>query len=116
MPIQPGRGCLYCVDAPSRSAYARPMAQPFLLRERWFDLSALEFEAFLRDYPRALEPRPPLNRKANYREWIDPNIGAWPGNAVAKCWKRGRCLGYQIRLDLVLKVSTQERKNCLWCD
>jgi len=28
------------------------MADPCVLRERWFDVSALEFEAFLRDYPR----------------------------------------------------------------
>jgi len=39
-------------------------------------VSALEFEAFLRDYPRPLEARPPLNQKANYREWVDPSIGA----------------------------------------
>jgi hypothetical protein len=25
------------------------MADPFVLRERWFDVSALEFKAFLRD-------------------------------------------------------------------
>jgi hypothetical protein len=34
----------------------------FVLRERWFDVSALEFEAFLRDYPRPLDARPPLKR------------------------------------------------------
>jgi len=65
---------------------------------------------------RPLEARPSLNQKANYREWIDPSIGAWPGNAVGKCWKRGGCLGYQIRLDLVLKVSAQERCSCQWWD
>lgn len=47
------------------------MAEPFVLRERWFDVSSLEFEAFLRDYPRPLEARRPLNQKANYREWVD---------------------------------------------
>jgi len=26
------------------------MAEPFVLRERWFDVSLPEFEAFLRDY------------------------------------------------------------------
>jgi hypothetical protein len=91
------------------------MAQPFVRRERWFDVSALEFEAFLRDYPRPLEARPPLPQKANYREWVDPSIGAWPANAVGKSWKRGGCLGYQIRLDLVLKVSAQDRRSCPWC-
>jgi len=57
------------------------------------------FEAFLRRYPRPLEARPPLTRKANYREWVDPALGKWPGNAVAKCWTRGGCHGYQVRLD-----------------
>ena len=59
---------------------------------------------------------PPQNQKANFREWVDPSLGAWPGNAVGKSWKRGACLGYQIRLDLVLKVSAQERWSCQWCD
>jgi hypothetical protein len=91
------------------------MAQPFVLRERWFDVSLAEFEAFLRDYPRPLEARPPLRQKANYREWIDPSIGAWPGNAVGKSWRRGSCLGYQIRLDLVLKTSPRDR-SCPSCE
>ena len=92
------------------------MAEPFVLRERWFDVSLAEFEAFLRDYPRPLEPRPPLRQWVNFREWIDPTIGAWPGSAVGKSWMRGGCVGYQIRLDLVLRVSAQDRRNCLWCD
>jgi hypothetical protein len=116
MLIQPGRACLYCVDGPGRAAYARRMPEPFASRERWFDVSLPEFEAFLRDYPRPLEARPPLHQQANYREWVDPALGKWPGNAVGKSWKRGGCLGYQIRLDLVLKVSAQERRSCLWCD
>jgi hypothetical protein len=70
------------------------MPQPFVLRERWFDVSLPEFEAFLRDYPRLLEARPPLHQKANYREWVDPALGKWPGNAVGKSWKRVGCLGY----------------------
>jgi hypothetical protein len=44
-----------------------------------------------------LEARPPLTRKANYREWLDATRGSWPDNAVAKTWIRGRCRGYQIR-------------------
>ena len=104
------------MDVRSASSYAWPMAEPFVLRERWFDVSGAEFDAFLRDYPRPLEARPPLGQKANYREWVDPTIGAWPANAVGKSWKRGGCLGYQIRLDLVLKVSAQERRSCSWCD
>jgi hypothetical protein len=56
-----------------------------------------EFEAFLRTYPRPLEARPPLRRKANYREWVDLTLGEWPAGAVAKSWTRGRSQGYQIR-------------------
>ena len=32
-------------------------------------------------------------------------VAAGPGNAVGKSWKHGGCRGYQIRLDLVRKVS-----------
>jgi hypothetical protein len=103
------------MDAPARAPYARAMSGPFVLRERWFDVSLAEFEAFLRDYPRPLEPRPALRQKANFREWIDPSIGAPPGTAVGKSWRRGACLGYQIRLDLVLKVSAHDRRTCRWC-
>jgi hypothetical protein len=74
------------------------MVEPFTSREHWSDVSALEFEAFLRAYPRPVEARPPLSRKANYREWVDPTLGKWPGNAVAKAWRRGGCQGYQIRV------------------
>ena len=74
------------------------MAQPFEQREQWRDVPREEFERFLREYPRPLEARPPLMRKANYREWVDPTLGNWPGNAVAKAWRRGGCHGYQVRL------------------
>jgi len=93
MLMQPGTGCLYCMDAQVLSLYARRMAEPFVLRERWFDVSLPEVEAFWRDYPRPLETRPPLPQKANYRDWVDPSLGAWPRNAVGKCWRRGACLG-----------------------
>jgi hypothetical protein len=73
------------------------MPEPFEFRENWSDVSLGEFQTFLREYPRPLEARPPLSRKANYREWVDLSLGRWPENAVAKAWKRGRCLGYQIR-------------------
>lgn len=73
------------------------MRQSFQFREHWQDVSREEFEAFLRDYPRPLEVRPLLERKANYREWLDPALGAWPDNAIAKAWKRHGCSGWQIR-------------------
>jgi hypothetical protein len=47
---------------------------------------------------RARWARPPLTRKASYREWGDPALGKSPENAVAKCWTRGRCQGYQVRV------------------
>ena len=61
----------------------------------------MEFDRFLRDYPRPLEPRPPLARRANYREWLDVTLGPWPDNAVAKRWTRARCFGWQVRRDLL---------------
>jgi hypothetical protein len=75
------------------------MAEPFEVREHWRDVSLAEFEAFLRHYPRPLETRPPLSRKANYREWVDLALGHWPENAVAKSWRRAGCHGYQVRQD-----------------
>jgi hypothetical protein len=47
-------------------------------------VSSIEFEAFLRYYPQALEARPPMSRKALYREWFDVTLGDWPGNVVAR--------------------------------
>jgi hypothetical protein len=74
---------------------------PFEVRDQWCNVSQAEFEAFLRNYPRPLEPRPPLSeRKANYREWLDPTLGSWPGNAVAKAWARHRSSGWQVRQDV----------------
>lgn len=87
------------MDGAGVRAYSSQMPRTFAARENWCDVSALEFETFLRNYPRPLEARPALHRKARYREWLDPARGAWPDNAVAKSWVRGRCLGYQVRAD-----------------
>jgi hypothetical protein len=73
------------------------MRQSFETREHWLDVSREEFEAFLRHYPRSVEARPPLEHKANYREWLDPTLGTWPDNAIAKAWKRNSSNGWQIR-------------------
>jgi hypothetical protein len=52
------------------------------LLESWRDVSLAEFEAFLRNYPRPLEARPPLSqRKVNFRAWLDASLGEWPDNA-----------------------------------
>jgi len=91
------------------------MPEPFVLRERWFDVSLAEFEAFLREYPRPLEVQVLLGEQSNHREWIDPTIGTRSGNAVGKSWTHGGGLRCQIRLDLVLRVSTQGQRTCQWC-
>ena len=66
----------------------------------WCDATPSELEKFLRQYPRPLEPRPPLTQtKVNYREWLDTALGDWPANVVVKTWKRCRCTGCQLRGD-----------------
>jgi len=42
------------------------------------EVTSLEFEAFLREYPRPLEAIPPLTQKARFREWLDAPPGASP--------------------------------------
>ena len=93
MPHTAREGFLYCMDPPALSPYARLIAEPVILRERWSDVSALEFEAFLRDYPRPLEARPPLGQKGNYREWRDPTY-AKTGALIERqrSWLR-KCIG-----------------------
>ena len=72
------------------------MAHP---KEEWRNVSPLELDAFVRDYVGTLEARPPVARgRVNFREWMDPALGAWPHNVVAKAWRRGRCTGNQVRV------------------
>lgn len=75
----------------------RVMRRPFDVRPRWREVSLAAFEAFLREYPRPLEPRPRLTPKSRHREWTDQTLGNWPASAVARCWKQGRYQGYQVR-------------------
>jgi len=82
----------------ARLAALRTLRRSVAAPERWFDVSLGEFETFLRDYPRPLAARPPLDRPATRREWVDPTLGNWPGSAVARCRKQRHCAGYQIRL------------------
>jgi hypothetical protein len=102
------------MDAPLRRLYAQPMPES-ALRERWFDVSLAEFEAFLREYPRPLEVCLLLGEWADHREWVDPSIGTRPCNAVGKSWRDGGFVRYQICLDLVLRVSAQAQRGCQWC-
>jgi hypothetical protein len=67
--------------------------------QRWQDVSLSQFEDFLWSYPSALEVHPPpAVTTANFREWRDPALGAWPGNVVAKEHRRGRCVVRQVRM------------------
>jgi hypothetical protein len=52
--------------------------------EHWREVNYLEFDRYLREYPRPLVADPPLNRPARLREWFDIGLGVWPHNAVAK--------------------------------
>jgi hypothetical protein len=78
-------------------ATLRAMRRSLDVRQRWHEVSVAAFEAFLRDYPRPLEPRPRLTPKSRHREWVDPTLGSWPASAVARCWTQGRHPGYQVR-------------------
>lgn len=50
----------------------------------WIEVNYLEFDRYIREYPRTLVADPPLNRPARLREWFDVSLGNWPQNAVAK--------------------------------
>ena len=80
-----------------RALLQRAVRRPFEARQRWRDVSLAQFQAFLREYPRSLEERPRITRKAGHREWMDRTRGNWPANAVAKAWTRGRRQAYVIR-------------------
>ena len=72
-------------------------AMAYDIPEIWCEVSSIELERFVREYPRPFEARPALSqRKVNYREWLGPALGERPTNVVAKTWKRGRCTGYQV--------------------
>ena len=70
--------------------------------EPWRFVSAAEFEAFVRSYPRPLEAHPPLDRKANFRSYSDPTLGPWPGNIVATVNTGRRNALYGVREDIFL--------------
>jgi hypothetical protein len=76
------------------------MAESFIRfpEMKWRNATQMELESFLQTYPNPLEAQPPIERKARYREWCDATLGDWPDNVVAKCWARGRCTGFQIRI------------------
>ena len=75
----------------------RAARRPFATRRRWRDVSLAQFQAFLGEYPRAIEERPRITRKAGHREWMDRSLGNWPANSVARAWTRGRNQTFAIR-------------------
>ena len=82
-------------------------AQP---RERnasrmWRFVSSIEFNEFLRAYPRPLEAHPPLNRKARFRTYRDATLGEWPENVVAKCFTTGRGPTYEVRIECAQRTG-----------
>jgi hypothetical protein len=67
------------------------MAEPFTLRERWFDVSLREFEAFLRDYPPAPRHASPAEAESELS-----GVGRFERRTVArKCFREvleARCM------------------------
>ena len=62
----------------------------------WQSVSAQDFDDYLRLYPRPLTIEPPLERKANHREWIDASRGAWPDSVVAVSVKSRRSRYFRV--------------------
>jgi hypothetical protein len=62
----------------------------------WREVGYLEFDRYLREYPRPLVADPPLNRPAQIREWFDVALGSWPANAVARQYATQRG-SYQVK-------------------
>lgn len=62
----------------------------------WRAVSASDFDAYLAAYPRPLTVEPPLERKANHREWSDPARGAWPDSVVAVSVKSRRATFFRV--------------------
>lgn len=66
----------------------------------WRFITAAEFEEFLFTYPRPLEAKPPLERKANFRSYSDPALGPWPGNVVATSHIGRTTSVFEVRVDI----------------
>jgi len=73
------------------------MSDLFPEPQRWRCVSPLEFEQFLCIYPRPIEVRPPLTKKARFREFNDPTLGPWPGSTVAREFRIRRSREYWLR-------------------
>jgi hypothetical protein len=68
--------------------------------ESWRYVDPFEFQRWLDAFPRPLEAEPLLTRKARFRRWTDPTLGAYPENVVAKQWKIRKSCEQQVRDDL----------------
>lgn len=67
----------------------------------WRLISDSEFAHFLRNYPRPLTAEPPLTRKARFRRFLDPTLGAWPNSEVATVHRSHGSTVNTIRADLI---------------
>lgn len=76
----------------------------------WRVVSATEFEAFLRDYPRPLTLDPPAGERARFRRYLDPTLGAWPESQVATVHQAHRSTVRVIRAD-AMPSARLERNN-----
>lgn len=74
--------------------------------EPWWFITAAEFEAFIRTYPRPLEAAPPLERKANFRSYSDPSLGQWPGNVVATAHTGRTTAVFAVRADIYRSLDS----------
>jgi len=68
--------------------------------ELWRFITAAEFQAFLKDYPRPLEVHPPLERKANFRSYSDTTLGRWPANVIATAFTGRTTTVFGVRADV----------------
>lgn len=66
----------------------------------WRFITAAEFAEFLHTYPRPLEAKPPLERKANFRSYSDPTLGVWPTNVVATSHIGRTTSVFEVRADI----------------
>jgi hypothetical protein len=66
--------------------------------QHWRFVTYLEFDRFLRQYPRPLLVQPPLDKPARFRAWRDVALGGWPYDVVAKQFSVLRTTTYEIRI------------------
>jgi hypothetical protein len=87
-----------------------PDAYPFGKPQPWCAVDYLEFDRYIRQYPRPLVIDPPLGKAARMRTWSDPTLGPWPHNAVAKYFSYYKNSSYFV-LDGIAHSSGSESSS-----